>query len=171
MRAIHCGGRGRAGLDQSVARFQTPLTVACAGGTRAALLAGASIIALATFGAPSTASACSWLDQTISTSATGPILATNGSITVDGGVTVTGHPTGVSAASCGISTLTANGLIVGGLGAVSAAGGLAISNGKTIGTLTNGGTINGGAGGASIMFGGNGGAGGTAIFNTTPSRR
>jgi hypothetical protein len=78
MRAIRCSGQGRAGLDQSVARFQSSLTAACAGGSRAALLAGASIVALATFGAPSTASACSGLDQTIPNSVAGPIPGTGG---------------------------------------------------------------------------------------------
>jgi hypothetical protein len=125
MGAIYCGVRGRASSDQNAVRFQSPLTAACASGTRAALLAGASMIALATFGAPSTASACSGLDQTIPNSVAGPILGTNGSINVDGGV-ITGHPTGISAASCGISTLTANGLINGGPGGASAPGGLAI---------------------------------------------
>jgi hypothetical protein len=53
--------------------------------SRASLLAGASLVALATLGAPGAAWAgCSGADQTISSpSFPGPILATGGDITVD----------------------------------------------------------------------------------------
>ena len=49
--------------------------------SRAALLAGASLIALAALGAPGTARACTGADQTISTVISGPIFSTGGTIT------------------------------------------------------------------------------------------
>jgi hypothetical protein len=57
----------RAAADRGGAYFQLPLKPASARCSRAALLAGASLIALAAFGAPGAALACSGLDQTIST--------------------------------------------------------------------------------------------------------
>jgi hypothetical protein len=75
--------------------------------SRGALLAGASLIALAAFAAPDAAqAACSGKDQTISTAVKGPILSTGGKITVNGAGVINGGPTGVNASSCSISTLS-----------------------------------------------------------------
>jgi hypothetical protein len=67
-------------------------------GSRTALLAGASLIALAALGAPGAAQACSGADQTISTVVSGPIFSTDGAITVLSGGTINGGPDGVAVA-------------------------------------------------------------------------
>ena len=77
--------------------------------SRAALLAGSSLLALAALEfAPPGGAACSGADRTISSpSFPGPIFGTpGGDITVDFGASVAGHPTGVYARKCGIGTLT-----------------------------------------------------------------
>ena len=123
----------------------------CGGGSRAALLAGASLIALAALGAPEAARACSGLDQTISTSVNGPILSTNGAITVTGSGIISGsegtNPDGVDAFSCSISVLTNSGAINGGFGVFnSSRHGVGVANSNTITTLTNHGKIAGASG-------------------------
>ncbi len=138
-----------------------PLTAARGRSLRAALLAGASVIALAALGAPGAALACSGANQTISTVVSGPILSTGGSITVLKTGTVDGAPTGVNALSCSISTLTSNGSIFGGAGATDGPGFAGVSNSQTITTLTNSGTISGGAGGSGYAPG----AGGAGVSN------
>ena len=89
------------------------LTPANAGRSRASLLAGASLIALAALGAPDRAfAACSGKNQTISSpSFPGPIFGKGGNITVDAGASVAGGPTGVYAKNCGIGALTNSGAI------------------------------------------------------------
>src|SRR5271165_3414728 len=122
--------------------------------SRAALLASASLIVLAVLGLPGAArAACNGTNTTISTTVSGPISSTGGSIKVLKSGTINGGPTGVSASSCSISTLTNNGSILGGVG--SATGGVGVSNGQTITTLANSGAISGGQGG----FRATGGAG------------
>jgi hypothetical protein len=87
------------------------LTIAKNGGLcRAALLAGASLIVLATLAAPDRAWACSGANvPPINTPVPGPILGTGGSITVLTHGVVNGGPTGVNALNCSISTLTNSG--------------------------------------------------------------
>ena len=131
-----------------------PLSSARGGGRglRATLLAGASLIALAALGAPEAARACSGLDQTISTSVNGPILSTNGAITVTGSGVISGSgfttPDGVDAFSCSISVLTNSGTISGGGFGVfnSSRHGVGVANSNTITTLTNHGKIAGASG-------------------------
>jgi hypothetical protein len=135
--------------------------------SRAALLAGASLIALAALGTPEAANAtCSGADQTISGLTLGPVFSTGGAITVLGGGTVAGRPTGVSAASCFLTALTNSGTISGGTGGASAVGGAAVANAQTIQTLTNKGTIGGGVGGGPVGFGSHAGAGGAGVSNS-----
>jgi hypothetical protein len=87
------------------------------GRSRPALLASASLIALAALGAPSAARArCNGANQTISTAVPGPIFAAGGSIKVLSSGAVSGSPTGVSASSCSLSKLTNQGSISGGAG-------------------------------------------------------
>jgi hypothetical protein len=121
------------------------------GVSRAALLAGVSFAALAAFGDPKAMAACSGANQTISTSTTGPIDSTGGSIAVLSGVTISGAPDAVDAISCTISTLTNSGVANGGAG-----GGLGVFNSNTITTLTNKGAINGGGASNSAQDGGAG---------------
>ena len=73
--------------------------------SRAALLAGVSLVALGAFAAPDRAlAACSGKDQTISSpSFPGPVFGKGGDITVDAGASVAGGPTGVYARNCGIA--------------------------------------------------------------------
>src|SRR5580698_9801687 len=80
-------------------------------GSRAALLAGASLAALAAVGPPGAAqAACAGPDQTISASTTGPIFSNGGAITISPNVAVTGGSEGVYAQNCGITTLSNSGL-------------------------------------------------------------
>jgi hypothetical protein len=95
------------------------LTPASIGVSRQALLAGASLLMLTVFGAPSAQAACSGADQTISTIVSGPILSTGGSITVRASGAINGHPTGVQASSCSVSTLRNGGTISGAVGAAA----------------------------------------------------
>ena len=61
--------------------------------SRASLLAGASLVALGALAAPDRALAeCSGLDQTISTSRTGPVFSDGGSITITGSGSILGGP-------------------------------------------------------------------------------
>jgi PEP-CTERM motif-containing protein len=156
MSTINHRSYGRAGADKGGAYFQLPLKSASAGCSRAALFAGASLIALAAFGRPGAAYACSGANQTVSTSVTGPIVSTNGAITVTSSGTVTGgtstKPDGVDAFSCSISTLTNSGTISGGFFGVfnSSRHGVGVANSNTITTLTNFGKI-AGAGGTGLL--------------------
>ncbi len=85
------------------------VTLANIGRSRAALLAGASLVVLGALATPDRAlAACSGANQTISSPSTpGPIFGkgTGGNITVDAGASVAGGPTGVYAKNCGIGTL------------------------------------------------------------------
>jgi hypothetical protein len=130
-------------------------------------LAGALLIAFAALGAPGAARAtCMPALQTISKPVTGPILSNGGAITVTSTGSIAGKPDGVDAVSCPITTLTDSGAIKGGGGAAGAVGGVGVSNGQTISTLSNGGTIGGGAGGNSPtpLFGP--GRGGVGVSNS-----
>jgi hypothetical protein len=103
-------------------------------------LAGAVLIAFAAFCAPGAARAtCVPSLQTISGSVTGPIVSNGGAITVTSKGSIAGNPDGVDAVSCSITTLTDSGAING------AAGGTGVSNGQTITSLVNPGSITGGA--------------------------
>jgi PEP-CTERM motif len=122
--------------------------------------AGALLVALAAFGAPSVArAACAPSPQTISGPVSGPIVSNGGAITVTSTGSVAGKPDGVDAASCSVTTLTDGGKINGGAGAASTAGGVGVSNGQRITSLINPGSITGGAGG---RFG----AGGAGVSST-----
>jgi hypothetical protein len=132
--------------------------------SRAALLAGASAFALVALGAPARA-ACVPSPQIINVPASGPIFSNGGAITVTGSGSIEGDPDGVDAVTCPISTLTnqSGGTINGGAGAggflAGGAGGVGVSNARTIETMTNGGAISGGRGGSAFSRGGVGGAG------------
>jgi hypothetical protein len=153
-------GCGRAGRGL---RMSNPLRAAGGGlGLRGALLASASLIALASFSAPDPArAACNGVDQTFSKTVKGPILSTGGKITVNAAGVINGGPTGVDAASCSISTLSNLGVISGGVAATSKTSADGVLNRQTITTLTNNGRISGGSGGASAPGGGAIGNGGT----------
>src|SRR5665213_4625918 len=100
------------------------------------------------------------LNQTISTTVSGPIFSTGGFISVTSSGTIDGGPTGVAALSFSITTLSNSGSILGGSGVgTSAPGGVGVLNDQTIATLTNRGTITGGNGGDGSSAGGSGGAG------------
>jgi hypothetical protein len=116
---------------------------------RAALLASASLIALAALGAPGVAhAACIGVSQTISTPTPATVLSNGGDITVTGGGIINGQLTGVAAPSCPINTLSNNGKILGGPGVTffDRTGGKSVDNGSTITTLNNNGQISGGVG-------------------------
>ena len=143
------------------------LTLASAGRSRHALLASASIIALAAIGLPGAArAACAPALQTISGPVAGPVVSNGGAITVTGTGAISGGPDGVDALTCNITTLTnqSGGTIGGGAGGVSASGGVGVLNSQTIATLANSGTISGRAGGGSF-FAAKGGAGGVGVSN------
>jgi hypothetical protein len=135
--------------------------------SRAALLAGASLAALVAVGAPGEAlAACSMLDQTISAPTMGPILSDGGAIEVTSTGSISGGPDGVDASGCSITTLgvQAGGAISGRNSSYSSgAGGLGVSNARTITTLANSGTITGGSGGS--LSGGAAGGGGAGVSN------
>ena len=142
-------------------------TQAGVGLSRPALLASASLIALAALGGPDRAlAACSGKNQTISSPSTpGPIFGKGGNITVNAGASIAGGPTGVYAQNCGIGTLSNSGGIGGAAGTFdkSAGIGVRVNSGQTIDLLSNakGATITGGAGGSGTF----GGAGGSGVFN------
>src|SRR5271165_5987646 len=155
--------RGRAACGHSA--FPSFAVVEGARGSRSAWLAGASLIALAAFGAPRTAFAgCTGADQTLpATVQPGPVTATNGAITLPSGGTINGGPDGVDSLTCSITTLTNNGTINAGSGLVPAPTGsrvgAGVANSNTITLLTNSGTIAGGGGN-------NGVAAGAGVWNT-----
>src|SRR5271170_1424387 len=127
---------------------------------RMALLAGVSLAAMASFGAPGAYAACTGKDQVFSGPAVGPVLSTGGAISVLGSGSIQGAPTGVSAVTCSITTLTNSGAVNGG----AAPTGTPTAAGVQVGTLSNktGGTISGGVGGSGSN---GGGAGGAAVSN------
>jgi len=140
----------------------------CEGGgrSRAGLLPGALLIALAALGAPGAArAACTGSTQTISEPVTGPIISNGGAITVTTNGSIAGNPDGVEATACAITTLSIQspGSIEAGPGAAGAstggAGGVGVLNENTITTLSNAWIINGGNGGNGGATGGAGGAG------------
>jgi hypothetical protein len=150
-----------------------PFTLANAGRSRAALLAGVSLVALAALAAPDRAfAACSGKNQTISSPSTqGPILGDGGNITVDASASVAEGPTGVYAKNCDIGALMNRGGIggangFGSVGGTGGAGGVGVkaNSGRTIDHLTNatGATIGGGFGGSGSV----GGMGGAGISNS-----
>jgi hypothetical protein len=141
MGAIDRPRRGRAG--KAANGLESFSRVGAGPISRAALLAGASLV---TFGAPGAALACTGADQTISMVVQGPILGTNGNITVTGAGYISGsggtNPDGVDATSCSISMLTNSGTISGGIGIFnSSRHGVGVANSNTITTLTNHGSI------------------------------
>ena len=88
------------------------------------------------------------LNQTISTTVSGPIFSTGGFISVTSSGTIDGGPTGVAALSFSITTLSNSGSIFGRAGTYTAAsGGTGVLNRQTITRLINGGTIAGGKAG------------------------
>jgi len=142
--------------------------------SRAALLAGASVFALAALGASGVArAACDPSPQIIAMPTSGPIHSNGGAITITGSGSITGGPggDGVDALTCPITTLTnqSGGTISGGNGYSSTsqsggAGGAGVSNASTITALANRGAISGGSGGSGgyrtrHSAGGDGGAG------------
>ncbi len=80
MGAIDCHGLGRTGKPAN--RLESFGGARAGPISRAALLAGASLVALAALDAPGVARACSGAPQTISNVVSGPILSTNGAIAV-----------------------------------------------------------------------------------------
>src|SRR5271163_4668483 len=89
--------------------------------SRAALLAGASLVALGAFAAPDRAlAACSGSNQTIVSSTTGPLLSNGGAITVTTSGIVTGGIVGdtglpgILVTVCPATTIGNSGTIVGG---------------------------------------------------------
>src|SRR5262245_20006992 len=102
------------------------------------------------------------VNQTISTSVSGPIFSTGGAITVTSSGTINGGPTGVNALSFSITTLSNSGSILGGAGTrTTGPGGAGVLNHQTITTLVNVGTIAGGNAdfAGTTLPGGSGGAG------------
>jgi PEP-CTERM motif len=164
MGAIERGGGVVAGEGLHVSN---PPTTRGERSLRAAMLATASLIALAVLGAPGARAACSNVDQTIAESTPGPVFGTGGSITVLGRGDILGDPQGVFASTCSITALSNNGAVSGGV--ASPGGAVASAPGLTIGQLTNSvsGTIVGGMGQTSIAVldatGGAGVANGGAI--------
>jgi hypothetical protein len=137
---------------------------------RSALLAGASLIAIAALAAPGSArAACTGANQDF----TGPITSTGGAITVSMSGSIQGGPTGIDASVCAVTALTNSGAINGGVGPTGAlvggAGGVAVlvGAGVDVGQLTNqlSGAIGGGAGGYCTYTGGAGGR-----LSRTPGR-
>ena len=119
--------------------------------SRASLLATASpSAAQAQFGG---------MNQIIFGPVAGPIKSDGGAITVTSTGSHRGGPDGVDAFTHSITKLTNHGAINGAAGAVSAAGGLGVSNLQTITTFSNSGAISGGAGDAGSIKAGAGGAG------------
>jgi hypothetical protein len=101
--------------------------------SRAALLAGAPLLTLATLGAPGVARAvCAPSLQTISGPHTGPVVSNGGAITVTGSGKISGDPDGIDAAKCAITKLAIKpgGTILG------TARGAGVANSNTITTLT-----------------------------------
>ncbi|HXZ17676.1 MAG TPA: hypothetical protein VEH77_17250 [Roseiarcus sp.] len=93
-------------------------------GLRAALLAGASAIALVTLGQPAAWAGCSGALETISVpNFPGPVAGDSAGVTINPGASVLGGPTGVAAMNCGINALSNSGRISGANATIGAAGG------------------------------------------------
>src|SRR5208282_146893 len=105
MSARKSGGRGRkAQVVSDISTFTGGMRF-----SRAWLLTGASLAALAALAAPDRAhAACSGPNRTISTPRTGPVLSNGGAITVTSAGSISGGPSGdgVDALTCPITTLT-----------------------------------------------------------------
>ena len=163
MSAKHRGAQGGA---QKPSYPANPLARPSVGRSRPALLASASIIALAAIGVSGAArAACVPSLQTISGPVSGPVVSNGGAINVTGAGDISGGPDGVDALTCAITALTnqQGGAISGGAGGLSAAGGVGVSNAVTITTLANFGKISGGTGGAGSRTGP---VGGTTLSNS-----
>ena len=154
----HAGGRAVGGGNQASDRAGPNYRRV----SRAALLAGASLVALAALGASGVAqAACVPSRQTISGPIAGPVMSNGGAITVTGRGKIAGGPDGIDAVKCAITKLAikAGGTILGRKGASGTTqGGAGVSNAATITTLTNAGAIGGGAGGS-------GSSGGVGVAN------
>jgi hypothetical protein len=141
---------GRVGAEKGGAYSRFPLKPARADRSRTALLAGASLIALAAFAAPVAAYACSGADQTITNLVHGTVESTGGSIKVTAGGAIFGNNNGVFAVSCSVTTLGNEGLIAGAAetSSIPAGSGVLVNSGVTIALINNGafGTIEGGTG-------------------------
>jgi hypothetical protein len=126
--------------------------------SRAALLAGTSLFAPSSLGAPSGARACAPSLQIISGPIAGPVVSNGGAIIVTGSGDISGNPDGIDAVKCAITRLAIKpgGTISGANGVdgfrQGGAGGNGVSNSQTITTLTNGGSISGGNEGTRIAF-------------------
>jgi len=82
---------------------------------RSALLAGASLIAIAALAAPGSArAACTGANRHITTATPGPVYSTGGAITVSSSGSIQGGPTGVDAFVCAVTALKNSGAINGG---------------------------------------------------------
>ncbi len=148
-------------FSRSIATNSTPGRL-----SRSALLAGASLLALAALATPGAArAACAPSPQTISKGVAGPVFSNGGSILVTGGGSIAGGREGVFAKNCSITTLLNEGSIGAASGAPGAAGGIGVrsNSSQTINLLTNatGATISGGAGGS----GSTAGSGGAGVLN------
>ena len=113
----HAGGRAAGGGNQPSDRAGPNYRRV----SRAGLLAGASVFALAALGASGVArAACDPSPQIIATPVSGPIVSNGGAITVTGSGSISGGPggDGVDALTCPITTLSnqSGGTISGGAG-------------------------------------------------------
>jgi hypothetical protein len=167
--SAHAGGRAAGGGPNRASHRAGPAYERV---SRAALLAGASVFALAALGASGVArAACVPSPQIIATPTSGPIFSNGGAITVTGSGSITGGPggAGVDALTCPITTLAnQSGGTISGLSGVAGSltggnGGAGVSNAGTIKRLSNSGTISGGIGGGA---GGSGGRGGAGVANS-----
>jgi hypothetical protein len=147
-------GEGAAGFRSA---FASSASVPGRLASRATLLVGASLLALAALSSPRPAAACSGADRVSSPSTPGPIFGKGGNITVNAGTSIAGGPTGVYARNCGIGALSNSGAIGGAAGGSGAPGGIGVrtNSGQTVDLLTNatGATIRGGDGGSASAGG------------------
>jgi hypothetical protein len=184
------GSRGLSGIGglSEVSRILAPSSRGRL--SRAALLAGGSLVALGACAGPAEA-LCSGSNQTISAPETSTAQSDGGDITITSGGSIAAKlgialfsaPNGCSAGTVNnagsinystfgvinqnsITTLTNSGTIAGGkvTGAISALGGAGLGSSGTIGTLTNSGAISGG-GAMQTGTTGNAALGGAAVNN------
>ena len=125
MSAKHrCNGDG----SQKGPHPANPVTQASVGRLRPALLASASLVALAALGLPSAAAAaCVPSPQTISGPVAGPVVSNGGAIKVTGGGGIARGEEGVFAENCSITTLSNMGSIGAAIGAPGAPAALGCS--------------------------------------------
>ena len=151
MSAKHRGNQDRSQIGSHPVSSLTPASV---GLSRAALLAGASLVVFAALSAPGAMgaahAACASSPQTISGPVAGPILSDGGAITVTGSGKISGDSDGIDAVNCAITKLAIKpgGIISAGAGGSGLSGGVGVSNANKITTLISSGTIGGGNGGA-----------------------